>query len=215
MKKVLAICLMVVMVLGMSAVASADDGGFVSSPSQNAAPAIADYSSTTQGAELNVVPYSERTQLPQDDKDFLEQAYADIKAADDLTQLVPGLAAVAAGLGVQASDLAVSDLFDLFATVNDQPVDGVGFTFTLTSETFKKFAALLHKTESGWVIVDNASVSGTTLTATVDECSPFAIVVNTGSPNTGDNVAIAVFASVMAAAAIAIVLVFRKNLKKA
>jgi len=194
MKKVLAICLMAVMVLGLSIPAFAAPGGFVSSPSGNQAPEIVEYHNESKDckATLDVTPYADRNSLSEDACKKLEDAYSAVVNAKDLTSLSEALNELAKKLGIKASDLAVSDMFDISCNGCDDHENHGAFDITLKAETLKNFVCLLHYYNGEWKVVTDAEVTnnGTHLEFTEKEFSPFAIVVNTaaagnaGSSNT-------------------------------
>ena len=75
MKKVLAICLAVVMAVGMSLSAFAAPGSFLESPSKNPAPRIERFVSLAGcEARLVITPYINRSTLPEDLKVLIEYA---------------------------------------------------------------------------------------------------------------------------------------------
>lgn len=220
MKKVLAICLMMVMVLSVSTGALADNGGFVSSPSRNLAPRIISFDPLAEDctATLIVTPYAERNTLPADLKNLIERAYGEIAASDDLTELNDQLAQLAADKDIDGQDLAVSDLFDLRVEGCQEHDDHVSFDIVIEADTLKGFVGLLHMTTEGeWELVSNATVEGKLLKFTVDSLSPFAVVVETDDESdpdkTGDNFKIWMYAAVMAVSGLAMVLIAIKSKK--
>lgn len=224
MKKVLAICLMMVMVVSLSVTAFAAPGGFVSSPSGNPAPTVVDFDPKNDGctAKLIITPYAERNTLPDDLKALIEKAYASIAESDDLTKLNSDLASLVAGKGIAADKLAVSDLFDAHITSCDVHEGHVDFDITLKADTLKKFVGLLHMNKDGvWELVTDAEVvnNGEHLKFSVDSFSPFAIVVDTSSgtpdaPPTGDNSMIHIYAIIMAVSALAVIVIAVKSKKQ-
>lgn len=187
MKKIVALILSTVMVLSMTVAASA---AFVSSPSANAAPVLVEIKEgKTEDLVIEITAYKDRAELTAEGKAAIEDSYKDIKNATDLTTLTDGLKAVADKAKVKASDLAVSDLFDI-SVVSGTPEGKL--TLVLSAETLKNFVALLHDKDGKWEVVEGATVDGNKLTFSVDSLSPFAIVVNNGedkdSPATGNPV---------------------------
>ncbi len=187
MKKIVALIISAVMVLSMTVAASA---AFVASPSANAAPVLVEIKDgKTEGLVVEVTAYKDRAKLSAEGKAAIEDSYKDIKNASDLTTLTSSLKTVADNAKIKASDLAVSDLFDV-SIVSGTP-DGK-ITLVLSAETLKNFVALLHDNDGKWEVVDGAKVDGNKLTFSVDSLSPFAIVVNNGedkdSPATGHTV---------------------------
>jgi len=187
MKKVLAICLMAVMVLCLSVPAFAAPGGFISSPSGNQAPEIVEYNNESKDckATLDLTPYANRNSLSEDACKKLEDAYSAIVNAKDLTSLSDALSELAKKLDIKASDLAVSDMFDISCNGCDDHDNHGAFDITLKAETLKNFVCLLHYYNGEWKVVSGAEVTnnGTHLEFTEKEFSPFAIVVNTADGN--------------------------------
>ncbi len=210
MKKVIAsiLSLMLVLVLSVSVFAT---GGFVKSPELDKAPTVEDFIVDDGCAtDIVVTPYAERTDLDDDTKKAMEDAYTEIQAAEDVTTLTDDLTKVAADKKVDTKNLAVSDLFDLSQVGCDDHTDHNAFKIKLNVNTLKNFVALLHKTAEGWVVVEDAEVvDGDTLSFSVDSLSPFAIVVDAGedTPSTGDNANLALCISLMAVSAVALVVI--------
>lgn len=225
MRKVLAICLMVAMVLGMSVSVFAAPDGFVSSPSGNPAPdvIISDPNNDDCTANLVVTPYSERNDLPEDIRKTFEKAYDEIVNAADLTDLNATLGKLAADKNINKTDLAVSDLFNIHATDCENHEEHIGFDITLGAETLEHFVGLLQLTSSGvWEMVEDAQVTnnGEHLVFSVDEFSTFAIVVDASkfspnAPEMGDDFKVYMYALTMAVSAIAIVVIAVKSKKQA
>ena len=224
MKKVLAICLMMVMVLSMSVNVFAASGGFVSSPSGNPAPTVVSFKPSDDDctAQLVVTPYGDKHDLSDALRAMLEKAYNSIVNSDDLTKLNAELAKIAADKNIVGTDLAVSDLFDIHVTGCDYHDEHVDFDITLDVDTLSHFVGLLHMNKDGvWELVTDAEVinNGEHLKFSVDSFSPFAIVVDTSSvtpdsPQTGDNSMIHIYAIVMAVSALAIVVITVKSRKQ-
>ena len=224
MKKVLAICLMMVMVLSMSVNVFAAPGGFVSSPSGNPAPKVVDFDPSDEEctAQLVITPYGDRHDLSDVLRAMLEKAYNSIVNSDDLTKLNAELAKIAADKNINGADLAVSDLFDIHVTGCDYLDEHVDFVISLDADTLSHFVGLLHMNKDGvWELVTDAEVvnNGEHLKFSVDSFSPFAIVVDTSSgtpdaPQTGDNSMIHIYAILMAVSALALVVILVKNKKQ-
>lgn len=223
MKKVLTICMVVLMLAGISLNALAAPSGFVSSPSGNKAPAVEEF---TAGADectatLVVTPFTEKETLPDTLKDLFEQAYDSITETKDLTSLNDLLKKVAEDKSINPQNLAVSDLFDIHATDCEFHDGHKEFDITLSAETLGSFVGLLHMKKDGvWELVEDARVTqnGTHLQFSVESFSPFAIVVDTSTievPPTGDNIMTYVWLTSAAAAAfVACVAVFAVSNKK-
>ncbi|MBO5784332.1 MAG: sortase B protein-sorting domain-containing protein [Clostridia bacterium] len=219
MKKVLACILSLILVVALSVSVMAT--GFVKSPVLNDAPEIKDFETEVDDPnchyDLAVTPYEERTDLSAEAKQEIEKAYEEIKANDDLTKLVADLTKVAEDKKIEGENLAVSQLFDISEEECAEHADHGVVTIHLTAD-LKNFVALLHKTDAGWVVVSSAKVTGTdTITFSVDELSPFAIVVDATQENnssTGDNANLALYISLMAVSAVALVVVIVLMKKK-
>lgn len=223
MKKVLAICLMMVMVVSMSATVCAAPAGFVSSPSGNPAPTVVGFEPSNDDctARLVITPYGDGQELPDALQTMFEKAYNDIVNSGDLTKLNAELAKVAADKNIAGSDLAVGDLFDIHVTGCDYHDGHVDFDITLDADTLSHFVGLLHMNKNGkWELVTNAEVvnNGEHLKFSVDSFSPFAIVVDTSgdTPKTGDNSMIYIYvcAIIMAVSALTIIVIAIKSKKK-
>lgn len=224
MKKVVAICLMMVMVLSMSVNVFAAPGGFVSSPSGNPAPEVVIFTPSDDDCKgrLVVTAYGDRHDLSEALREMLEKAYNSIVNSDDLTKLNAELAKIAADKNIGGADLAVSDLFDIHVTGCDYHDGHVGFDITLDADALSHFVGLLHMNKDGeWKLVTDAEVvnNGEHLKFSVDSFSPFAIVIDTSSgtpdaPQTGDNSMIHIYAIIMAVSAIAIIVIAVKSKKQ-
>lgn len=208
MKKVLALCLALLMVVGASATVFAD---FVTSPSGNKAPEVIDSERT-----ITVTAYSDRANLPEEDRQKLDAAYNAVVNTEDLSTLNSGLKDLATQAGADSKDLAVSDLFDISTTDN---TDGT-FSIELKPETLNNFVCLLHYHNDAWTIVEGAQTTDEgTLRFSVSDLSPFAIVVNardnTGATGDPIGILLPVFAILMVVSAVGIVIVWRKSKKSA
>ena len=181
MKKLYALCLAVVMVVGLCTVSfAAELGGFVSSPSKNQAPDLVESENETEGctAQVIITSYADRHSLDEEGRIALEEAYADIINSPDLSVLAEDLADIAKELGVQNEALVVSDLFDITIT-NCEPHDPHGnVTVTLDSETFANFACLMRYSNGAWTVVENAKLDEEgNLVFSAKEFDAFAVVV--------------------------------------
>lgn len=227
MKKVLAIFLMVLMVACMSITAFATPGEFVQSPSNNGAPELVSAECGAEGctAKLVITPFIDRDELPADLKALIEKAYKDIANCASLTDLCSELAATAKSLNVPETNLAVSDLFDIRYIKCEEHEEHGYFDIVIKADTFKNFVALMHlSADDGWELINNAKVSEVNgeyhLTFSVDDFSPFAVVVNSAvitdkNPHTGDTNTVYFFAVLMAVSAFAVVVLLKKNKKQA
>ncbi len=214
MKKILVICLTVLMLASMTLCVFAAPGKFVSSPSGNSAPTVVSFDPEDDGctATLIITPYSERKTLPEALKAMIEKAYDIILGTDDLTKLNADLAKVAADKNIEGKNLAVSDLFDIRVEGCTAHDDHVNFNIVIAADTLNNFVGLLHMEKEGeFELVSNAEVinNGQHLKFSVDSLSPFAIVVDTlpDAPQTGFNSMIGVYAAVMIASALALVVI--------
>jgi hypothetical protein len=221
MKKVLVVCLMMVMVLSMSVTAFADPDGFVVSPSKNPAPTIIEIVPDDDActAQLVITPYAARDTLSAELKALIERAYNEIRSTGDLTKLSDELAAIAKDKNVNGTDLAVSDLFDLHIDGCLDHEDHVGNKVVLKADTLKNFVGLLHMTTDGqWELIENAKITenGKQIEFHVDSFSPFAVVVNNGegAPDTGDNSRIYIYTATMALSGLAVVAIVLKTRKQ-
>ncbi len=209
MKKILAVLLAAVIAVSAGVVAYAK-GGFLASPSGNASPVVitVEYDEDSCEPRIVVTPYADRDDLDEKRESDMEKAYDEIAANKDLTKLCPELAAVAAALGIDPLNLAVSDLFDVSAYHNGDHTFCGTVTITLSAETLKNFVALIHRNADGkWEHISNAVVdyANNTLTFSVKDFSPFAIVVDKSAsdiPVTGEMLVIP--AAIMAVSAVSL-----------
>lgn len=225
MKKILAICLMVVLLMGMTVNVFAAPNGFVSSPSITPAPKVESFKPADDdcSAQLVITPYSEKEKIPEELDALLQKAKNEVASAKDLTELNENLAKLVKDMNIDSKNLAVSDLFDLHVTGCNFHEGHVDFDIVLSADTLSHFVGLLHMKKGGsWELVKDAKVTnnGEHLVFSVDSFSPFAIVVDTtqskaDSPQTGDNSKIYLYAVIMAASALALVVIWKKLRKKA
>ncbi len=223
MKKLLSICLIVLMVVSMSVPAFAAPDGFVSSPSGNSAPGIVDFTPADEDctAKLVITPYSEKQELTDNLLAMFEKAYNDIVTSKDLTKLNEAFDKLVNEKKLKGENLAVSDLFDIHVTGCDYHDGHTDFDITLDVDTLSHFVALLHMKKAGeWELVKDAKVvnNGEHLQFSVDSFSPFAVVVDTSegsseTPQTGDNSMIYVYVIIMAVSALAIIVILVRNKK--
>lgn len=226
MKKIFAICMIVVMLVAMSVNAFAATNGFVSSPSENPGPKVEDFKPSDEActATLNITAYGDKHTLPEALCTLLEQAYDSIADSTALTDLNTALADLVSKKGYDSAKLAVADLFDIHPSDCDFHDGHMDFDVTLSADTLSHFVALLHMNKNGeWELVDNAKVTnnGEHLEFSVDSFSPFAIVVNTDevAPGAGTIIGngnlVIIIAVVVACAVVAVVFVVQKNKKRA
>lgn len=222
MKKVLAICLALVMVISAGVMAFAQ-GGFVSSPSGNKAPVIISisYEEGSCNPKVVITPYVEREDLDEEKEEDMNEAYDEIASNKDLSVLCFELATIAASKNIPVLRFAVSDLFDVsLYHYGDHDFCG-SVTVQLGAETLKNFVALLHRDVDGtWEVVPNVivDVEAGTLTFSASNFSPFAVVVDTGVndvPNTGASIYVPAIAMVVSAISLVVVLFSMKKKQKA
>lgn len=223
MKKALAVCLALVIVICAGVMAFAQ-GGFVSSPSGNEAPEIEEvtYEEGSCNPEIIVTPYNERETLDEDKEEDLNEAYDDIAENEDLSNMCPELGSVADSKNIPVSRLAVSDLFDVSAYHNgDHDYCGT-ITITLSAETLRSFVALIHRNSEGvWNVVPDVIVNldESTITFSAQDFSPYAVVVDKAAdsaPDTGSlSIYIPAIVMVISAVSLAVVLVSIKKKQEA
>ena len=209
MKKILVFGLVLVMCLSMGLTAFAANGGYIQSPTKNKAPSVVEV--TGQELVITITPFAERNKLTGETAANFTEAHEDIVANKDISVLAPEVKAAAEKANVKVENLGISDLFDVSA---NKALTGE-VTIKLNAETAKHFVALLHYHNDTWEVVDGASVKDNTLTFTVKELSPFAIVVDrekatVTAPLTGDNGVASVAVAMALVSALGIVLVSKK-----
>lgn len=183
MKKLMMLGLVILIMVSLCIPAAAAAGSFVSSPSANQAPQLVEAENKNDQckAEIIITAYANRNQLSDDKRQALEAAYADIVGTEDLASLNESINRMAKKVGVEVSELAVSDLFDISMTDCSGHSEHGAFDVTLESETLKNFVCLLHYYNGEWKVVEGAEITKEDYLAfTEDEFSPFAIVVYTG-----------------------------------
>ncbi len=237
MKKVLAICLMVIMVVSMSVGVSAvaAPNGFVGSPSGNLGPKVISYTLSPAGCGMLVVtPYADLEKLPVDEQALLKRGYNAIVDAENIAQLNKDLAELAKKERIKAEDLAVSDLFDMRLVGCDKHRTHKMIDVVLEADTLENFVGLLHMKKNGEfelikgaeiikgkdvvvnedIVVDaEITEDGKYLRFTVESLSPFAIVVNTGEPS--PNYLWLFLLLLLLILVIILIIVYNKNKKKA
>lgn len=222
MKKVLIICLTVVMILSMGVSVFAASTNFVSSPSGNEKFEMVsvEKNDVDYSASVIITQYAERKNVSEEIRKSLEDAYGTIAEAESLTILCPDLKGVAKSEGISSSDLAISELFDI-RCIGGNIEQGI-FTITLGARTFKGFISLLYLKDDEWTVAKNAKVEKVEdkyhLTFESEGYYPYAIVVSTSEkkpPKTGDNSIIYTMAGIMLASAAALFVCAVKSKKKA
>lgn len=168
MKKLLSVCLVLVMVICFGVTALAE-GGFVNSPSLNPAP-------ENEGSNVVLItPYFDRNTLSDAERTALENAYNSINSTQNLSDLNKEL---------NGAKLGVSDLFNVSASSSNAQ------SLTLKADTLDNFVALMVYVNGEWKIVDGAKVKNGKLVFTAKDFGPYAVVVDTNgttSPQTGIN----------------------------
>lgn len=223
MKKVLAICLVLVMAMSLSATVFAAPAGFVNSPSASLAPIVIQFTPADEDctAQLVITPYGSRDELSATLKTVFENAYNSVVSATDLTTLNADLAKLVADKKLKAEDLAVSELFDIHMTGCDYHEEHKEFDIVLDAGSLSHFVGLLHmKKEGEWELVSDAVVTENGhLKFSVDSFSPFAVVVEKtttpDTPQTGDTRMLPVFGAMMAISALALAYITVKHRKQA
>lgn len=220
MKKVLAICLALVMLATISVTAFAELGGFVASPSGNQAPELISGTNESEDCEAGLVitAYGKKSELPEETRKKLEEAYDIIVETKDLSKLTAGVKAAADEAGVDVGNLAVSDMFDISATDCGSHEDHGHFDIAIKHEYLENFVCLLHYYNGEWRIVEDAKINDEGhLEFTEKDFSPFAIVVDTGagSPQTGGNDNhIWIYIAIMVVSATALYFIWKKSKKQ-
>ena len=217
MKKLAMICLTILMFASLGVSAFATTGGFVSSPSGNQAPELIKGENKSEDcvAELTITAYVNRDQLSEDSRKKIEQAYSEIMGATDLDSLNAKIDEIAEERGVDSEYFAVSDLFDISESNCENHEGHSEFDVVLSAETLNNFVCLLHYYNGEWTVVENAKVTnnGEHLQFSVDEFSPFAIVVSNAEapdqPAANNNIAtaIAIVADVIVIAGIIVLII--------
>ena len=220
MKKALAICLTLLLVLSMSLNALAIPGGFIVSPSGNRAPILVKFEPINEDctATLIITIYGDRFNIPEAQRKPLEDAYKEIAGADDLAELNEDLKDLASKLGIKSDKLGVSDLFDLSSTGCEEHEGHKEYKLSLDMDTLEHFAGLMYRDGDGkWQLVEDAKVVDGELQFTAQGFHPYAVIVDTteGKPSkTGDTNIILICGAVMAVSAAALVVVLIKGKKQ-
>lgn len=224
MKKVFAVILTLVMTLAMGVTAFAAPNNFISSPGGNMSPELIKWEPLSEECtgKITVTPFADRDDIDEASRELIENARDLIVEASDLTKLCNGLKDAASTNGIDADDLAVSDLFDVDYTDCNIHDDHKGFKLWLDSDALNKFVGLMHFDGEEWSFITNTSIDENGyLVFSTDKSGPFAIVLNTddsGSssdnpPQTGDDFRWWIYAALMAVSAIALAVIGYK-LKK-
>lgn len=196
MKRVLAICLALVMVMtmGISVLAAAD--GATKSPTGKPAPGLIEFKPKDEDCtgKLIVTPYSKRDRLPDAYRELLEKAYDEVKTAEDLTKLHSDLSKLAADKNVKSENLTVSELFNIHVVGCKNHEGHREYHIVLEVASLKNFVGLMYMTEDGeWLMAQNVSITndGKYLEFDVyhlERTAPFSIVVSTEGSQPGTDV---------------------------
>ena len=156
---------------------------FFPSPTGGFAPEIKDFENENEDctALLKLTPFEKRDNLSEDAKAAFEEAYESIASETDVTELSSDLEDLLEELELDATQAAVSEIFNLSFEDCDGHDDHDESTVKLAINAADTFVALLQYVDEEWVLVENAKVNKNkgTLTFDVTEFTPFAIVVDT------------------------------------
>ena len=220
MKKIVALCLTLVMAVSLCLTALAAPGAFVASPSGNKAPELVSFTAPDGcDAQLKVTSYAERNNLDEATRLALEEAYKQIANHIQNNDFSKALQALAESKDMTASELSVGDLFDISSYDCDDHDGHNGFTITLKAETLDNLVGILHLKNNTWenLQIVEWNKDAKTVTFFVETLSPFAIVVDNGSgsstPPPGDNAMAYLGVALVAAAGLVVVLVGAKKKK--
>ncbi len=185
MKKIITLVLAITLVFVSGIYAFAVPAGFTESPT-NETPSLDSFENEDPNctAEIVVTTYPNIEDLIEAKQQELRDAYNEIVNNHPVFAKI--LAKLAELLNIDVNRLAVSEVFDVSYYESGSHDNHGAFTITIKAKNLDKFAGLLHRHNGNWVIVENAKVNGDTLTFTVDDLSPFAIVVDTGATTVPD-----------------------------
>ncbi len=228
MKKLSMVLLALLLTVALSICAVAAPESFVNSPGATQAPEIVEYENETEDcdAELVITPYSRHETLEDTLDEMIVDAYQEIITVDTLALLNEQLAAIARNRNIPEEALAVSDLFDIhYEGCEEHENEAHGsFKIKLHPDVLRNFVGLLHFHENDWHLVESATVENDEfLVFTIDEFSPFAIVVNNSgddsadSPLTGfieDNLTVISLVAVMVVTFTAGIILWKKSKKQ-
>ncbi len=186
MKKVLTIISIVLLLLCSGLSTFAASGSFTASPSAKQAPELVDSENTAEpcDAAVKVVAYAERDTLDAQAKTKLEAAYKDIASTNDLGTLGYDVKALANSLNYSSDQFFVSDLFAIDYTDCDAHT-AHQFDVTIEPVSTKNYVGILRYANGVWMLVDAVCENGE-ISFSMDDPSPFAIVVHDGSVNAGN-----------------------------
>ena len=217
MKKTL-VCLLAVFAILTATLSVSASGMFLESVNVQEGPTLVEGGNEDEDCDavLTVTPYSQRHLLSEQIKARLELAYSQIANASNLATICAAMADVASYYGIDINSIVISDLFDISSSGCDNHEEHGYFRVTLSCDNLDKFVALMHLSDDGWEVVEDAKVenNGKYLVFKVKELSPFAIAVQKEEPSKpGDASNTWTFAIIMVVSAAAIV-VLGYNLKK-
>ncbi len=180
MKKIITLILAITMVFVSAVSVFAVQGGFVESPSKDSVSLEAfENEDKNCKAEIIITPYSDVDELEDTKEQENKDAYNEIvNMADSFLKALKELANL---MNIDVSRLAISEVFDVsyYETAGH---DGHGaFTITVKVKNLEEFVGLLHCDNGEWKVVENAESNGNTITFTVGDLSPFAVVVDAGA----------------------------------
>lgn len=223
MKKVLAICLTMVLLVSLSVTAFAAPSSFVSSPSGNSGPGVVTVEPGDEGctADVIITPFGDRFDLPEDLRTLFEKAYDELVNTDDLTKLVEGFTALIDDLGIKGKDLVVGDFFFAHAVGCNDHDYHKNCKLTLDADALNRFVGLVRMNKDGkWELVESAKVVNNSqeLQFIFESDAPYAIVLDNSAgsliaPQTGDYAMMGIVAmvAVLSAATLAFVVLNRKK----
>lgn len=220
MKKVLSICLVLMVVLGLSVTAIAAPKNFIKSPTANPAPEVEEFIPDDEDctADLVTTPFSDIDKLPDDNKEDFQIAYDSIIEADDVTKLNEEVAKKAEELGIDPEDVKVSDLFYVHCEECDDHENHTSGKVVLDIDNPEEFVGIVYQDENGeWQWVDGAIINGDGDLEfhAVDLDAPYAIVTDTSAsdvpggndPGTGEGLGIFFWIAIASTTALLLVLV--------
>ena len=158
---------------------------FFQSPTGEFAPEIKDFKNDDKDctAILKLTPFEKRDRLEDYELAAFEDAYDSIVDTADITTLNEDFAALVKELGLDPTQVAVSELFNLSVSNCDEHDDHNESTVKLEINSVDTFVALLQYVDDEWVLVKNVKVNNTKslLTFNTVEFTPYAIVLDTSS----------------------------------
>ncbi|MBR4282088.1 MAG: hypothetical protein IKT35_00065 [Clostridia bacterium] len=223
MKKVLSICLAMMLVLCLGATALAAHSDFVKSPSVSNAPEVEYFKPLDEDCTANLVitPFGDLDKLPPASREDFQIAYDTIIKTDDITKLNDELAKKAQDLGIKPEDVGISDLFYVGCEgCDDHDNHTNGGKIIMDIDTPETFIGVIYLDDNGkWQWVEGAFINsdGKLEFIAPDLDAPYAIVVDNSngvSPGTGEGLGIffwIAFASTAALLLVLVLLFFKKK----